>query len=112
MIDLTFLKNFTGNNPEKMKKYIQMFVSTAPNMIEKMEHAMKSSDFETIKITAHSLKPQLGYMGISSLESVAKNIEHYAGDQVNLEQLPALINQFKTDISAAIELLNSEMNQL
>ena len=112
MTDLTFLRQFTGNNPEKMKKYINMFVASAPTMVSSMENALSSGDYETIKITAHSLKPQIGYMGISTLEPSIKDIEHYAGERINLEQLPAMIGSFKSGISEAISALHSEMNQL
>jgi HPt (histidine-containing phosphotransfer) domain-containing protein len=89
--NLDFLKNFTGNDPEKMKKYINMFLGKAPDMLKDLKRHTEDKNWEEVKIIAHSLKPQSGYMGIKSLEQDLRTIEDLAGNQVRLEQLPAII---------------------
>jgi HPt (histidine-containing phosphotransfer) domain-containing protein len=89
--NLDFLKSFTGNDPDKMKKYINMFLGKAPEQLKDLKRHVEEKNWEEVKIIAHSLKPQSGYMGIKSLEQDLRTIEDYAGNQVRLEQLPALI---------------------
>jgi len=91
LTDMSFLSNFTGGDKEKIAKYIGMFLNAAPDHIEKMKSNIESQNYEDVKIAAHSLKPQLGYMGIKSLEETIIAIENYAGNNTNIDQLPGLI---------------------
>jgi HPt (histidine-containing phosphotransfer) domain-containing protein len=112
MIDLTFLKEFTGANPDKMKKYINMFLQSAPSHLAKMQESLVAGDYETVKITAHSLKPQMSYMGIKSQEQAIKDIESYAGNRSHLDELPAMVVEFKVAVEQAMVALQMELANL
>src|SRR5688500_5331358 len=99
--NLDFLKKFTGNDPEKMKKYINMFLGKVPEMLTDLKRHAEEKNWEDVKIIAHSLKPQSGYMGIKSLEQDLRVIEDYAGNQVRLEQMPALIQHVEQILEKA-----------
>lgn len=112
MTDLTFLKQFTGDNPEKLKKYINMFLTAAPGMMDNMEECLKTGDYDSLKVTAHSLKPQISYMGIKSQEQAIVDIESYAGNRSHLDELPGMIASFRMEVEKAIENLRNEMATL
>lgn len=112
MTDLTFLRQFTQGNPDKMKKYIGIFLQTAPGMLDKMKEALNRQDFETIRITAHSLKPQMAYMGIQSQEQAIKDIESYAGNSSQWSKIPFMLNNYDLEIRKALEQLTLEYQKL
>ncbi len=112
LIDMSFLRSFTGDNKEKMSRYINMFLQTAPAQLDNIEKTLRSGDFDSLRVSAHSLKPQLSYMGIKSQEPVVRMIEDYAGNQVNIDQLPALVSNFKSSLEAAFEQLRAELDLL
>jgi signal transduction histidine kinase/DNA-binding response OmpR family regulator len=93
--DMSFLKQFTGGNPEKMQKYIGMFLDNAPKLMDSMERALAAKDYPSIKIAAHSLKPQMSYMGIKEDVSNIFLIEQSAGASAHYETLPDLVNNLK-----------------
>jgi signal transduction histidine kinase/AmiR/NasT family two-component response regulator/HPt (histidine-containing phosphotransfer) domain-containing protein len=89
--DLSFLDQFTGGNQEKKKKYINMFLDNAPKLLEKIKNAAKDKDFEALRVAAHSMKPQMSYMGIQEETSNIFLIEQSAGQMAHREQLDDLI---------------------
>ncbi len=91
VIDMQFLKQFTGGNTEKMHKYINMFLDNAPRLLDSIEEALKNKDYPALKIAAHSLKPQLSYMGVKEEVSHIFMMEQSAGEPAHFERLPELV---------------------
>ena len=52
-INLTFLNSFTGGNPDKIKKYINMFLSHCPGQLNMMKEQLASGNFDGLRGTAH-----------------------------------------------------------
>jgi signal transduction histidine kinase/CheY-like chemotaxis protein len=59
LTDPRFLISFAGNDKEKQKKYINIFLLNAPKLLAQMQKGFDNNDTEMIKISAHSLKTQL-----------------------------------------------------
>jgi HPt (histidine-containing phosphotransfer) domain-containing protein len=108
--DLTFLQSFTGGNRDKMNKYINIFLQMCPGQLDAMQSLLASANYDALRATAHSLKPQITYMGIKQGEGIIKTIEQYAGEKINTEQLPELFKSFKEICEKAIVELQQEVN--
>lgn len=93
--DMQFLRQLTSNNPDKQKKYIGMFLENAPKLLDSIDKALAIKDYPTIKIAAHSLKPQLSYMGVKEEISKIFLIEQSAGEAAHFDTLPQLITNLK-----------------
>ncbi|MEI8278872.1 MAG: tetratricopeptide repeat protein [Bacteroidota bacterium] len=105
--DRQFLKQLTGGNIDKMQKYIGMFLDNAPKLLANMEQGLAKKDFPAIKIAAHSMKPQLGYMGIKEDVSHIFLIEQSAGESAHFDTLPQLIINLKRLCEKAFEELKN-----
>jgi len=105
--DMTFLKQFTNNNVEKMNKYIGMFLENAPKLLASIEHGLEEKDFTGIKVAAHSMKPQLSYMGVKEEISHVFLIEQTASEASHIDHLPPLINELKRVCAKAFEELRA-----
>lgn len=105
--DMHFLQQFTGGNPEKLRKYTGMFLDNAPKLLESMERALAAKDYPAVKIAAHSLKPQLSYMGVKEEVSKIFLIEQTAGAEAHHDTLPGLISNLKRLCAKAFEELKS-----
>lgn len=112
VIDMSFLKQFTGGNPEKQKKYISMFVDNGPELLKKINKALEEKDYESLRVAAHSLKPQLSYMGIKEEVSNIFLIEQTAGQPAHRDRLPRLIHQLQLLCTKAVEELRQELQEL
>lgn len=107
MVDLTFLKKFTKEDPKKMKRYISLYLDVAPKTFEEMKSNLKNEDWEQLRINAHSLKPQADFMGIDSLKEELIKIE----EAVKANNVDILENLFNAShiISTNSEKLLKEM---
>ena len=90
--DLRFLIDFTKGNDEKIKRYIGMYLSSTPQVINEIESLFSESNIESLALKAHSIKPQVQYMGASRLSEVLLQIENICQKNHNTEQLPELIS--------------------
>lgn len=89
--DMNFLRQFTGGNPDKQRKYIGMFLDNGPKLLQKIREALDAGDYESLKVAAHSMKPQLSYMGVKEEVSNIFLIEQTAGQSAHRESLPQLV---------------------
>jgi len=109
--DMTFLSSFAGGDTVRMKKYVGMFLQIAPQQLEKIRNALNSSDWDGVRSNAHSLKPQITYMGIKGGESLIKQIENDAASRTNVEAIPAMFSQLEELCNKAIVELDVFMKQ-
>jgi HPt (histidine-containing phosphotransfer) domain-containing protein len=110
--NLDFLKSFSKNDTTKMKKYIEMYLTTAQEKSMVMINAEQIKDFETLKIAAHTMKSQARYMGIISLDSIIVNIEHICNEQTEIEKLAPLVKKVTEILAESISELNSILKTL
>jgi len=75
MVELTFLRKFTKEDPIKMKRYISLYLDVAPKTFEEMKRNISTGEWEQLRINAHSLKPQADFMGINNLKEELIKIE-------------------------------------
>jgi signal transduction histidine kinase/DNA-binding NarL/FixJ family response regulator len=105
--DMQFLRQFTGNNPEKINKYVNMFLENGPRLLKQITEALAVGDFPTIKIAAHSMKPQLSYMGVKEDISHIFMIEQSAGESAHQDRLPQLVTNLIRVCEKAFEELRN-----
>ncbi len=108
--DRNFLKQFTGGNPEKMQKYISMFLENASKLLKSMDDALAAKDYLAVKIAAHSLKPQLSYMGVKEEVSHIFLIEQAAGAPAHYDTLPDRVKSLNMICNKAFEELKDISN--
>jgi HPt (histidine-containing phosphotransfer) domain-containing protein len=111
-INLTFLNSMTGGNKEKMAKYINLFLQHAPVLVSQMDSNLQNSDWASLKTASHTLKSQFSYMGAAEAQSLALQIEKNAGEQNNLDLLPAQVEQVKNIFQKACSELQDELTKL
>lgn len=110
MVDLTFLKQFTKNDPTKMKRYISLYLDVAPKTFEEMRLHLANGDWEQLRINAHSLKPQADFMGIASLKEELIKIEE-AVKLNNVDVLEKLLNESHSISRQSENILKGMLDQ-
>ena len=105
--DMAFLKQFTGGNPDKMNKYIGMFLDNAPKLLATIKSSLEQKDYPQVKVAAHSLKPQLSYMGVKEDLSHIFMMEQTAGESAHHDRLPQLLENLEMVCDKAFEELKT-----
>ena len=110
--NLSFLKSFAANDAAKISKYVNMFLTGAPQMLEQMKSQLQASDWKGLRTTVHSLKSQVKYMGIASAEELAITIEKHAAEETNLSALPEMVSRLESITNEACTELRDELTRL
>ena len=111
MVDLSFLKQFTKGDPQKIKRYIKLYLDVAPTTMEEMKRHLIQKDWDQLRIKAHSLKPQTDYMGIIELKEEFTKIEEavksndYDRIEVLLQSSFAIATQSEIELRSILEQL-------
>lgn len=110
MVDLTFLRKITKDDPIKMKRYISLYLDVAPKTFEEMQRNIKAGDWDQLRIHAHSLKPQADFMGINSLKEALFKIEEAVNNN-NLDGMTELFSETREIASRSEGLLREMLEQ-
>lgn len=94
-----------------MKRYIEMYLKSTPLVVEELFTDLRNKDYESLRLKAHSIKPQAQYMGISKLKECLIRIESTVKDGKGYEQLKSLIEEAKNINQQAVLELNQFLNQ-
>lgn len=89
--DMTFLKDFTEGDPDRMKKYIGLYLKLLPDNLQKMDAAISAQDNNTLVSVIHAMRPHLNYMGMKEAAELAAEIESYVHDQKHLNKISEMI---------------------
>lgn len=90
-----FLESFTKGNKEKQDKYIRMFLDNCPRLMKQIEITLANKQYEELRVAAHSMKPQLAYMGVAEDISNILLIERSAGSGTHRDQLPEWVTHLR-----------------
>jgi HPt (histidine-containing phosphotransfer) domain-containing protein len=110
--DLEFLKEFCNGDTERMKKYISIYLKSTPANLEKISIAKESNDFETLKLTVHSMKPHLSFMGMTKDAKIAAEIEAQCLKNAASRELDDLLALLIQDCKRSIEELNLSLQTI
>jgi PAS domain S-box-containing protein len=106
IVDTEFILNFTKGKIERIEKMVQMFLEETPEELINLEEYFHSKQYSNLKTIAHSFKPKYTYMGMSHLSEIAKQIEHNANVEENLEETKLLIETLKEETQKAYRELS------
>ncbi|MDA3890675.1 MAG: ATP-binding protein [Salinivirgaceae bacterium] len=89
------LKKIYQDNQEKIIKIVSMCFDSIPNELTEIQNAYDKNEWKILRNKAHSLKPKLGYLGMESMQTNAKNIELSSQNEAERENIKALISEIK-----------------
>jgi len=112
LTDLSYLRSLTGGANDKMIKYIRMFLTGAPISMQQMDLYHVSKDYSGLRQTAHALKPQLGYFGAKGSEELVKEIERLSSEQIDVDRIPALLENFRKQYEIISTELETSLKEL
>ncbi|MCB0395916.1 MAG: Hpt domain-containing protein [Flavobacteriales bacterium] len=110
--DLSYLNDLSGGDPAFVVEMIDLFNDKIPEYLQQLENHMLKQDWQEVKALAHTIKPNIDYMGIDNLKEVVRRIEKLAGEETETEEIPALLSKMKEVCSEAIQELRVEADKL
>lgn len=87
-LDLSYLKDMSGDNAEFIIEMIDLFKSQTPVYIAELEVAVKEKNWTKVAGFAHKMKPTFAYVGREDAREHMQMIENNANQLKDLETLP------------------------
>lgn len=107
-IDLTFLKDMAAGNQNFLDEIVEMFISSTPETLAKMQDAVSGNDWVKVKALAHKLKSSMFLVGIKELEMNMIAIEQNAADETDRHLVQRLLDRTRRICDLAIPKLKAQ----
>ena len=91
LFDLAFLTKFTKGDAAKIGQYISTYLRTSERIFQELAEAHNSGNADDVYVKAHTVKPQVQYMGIQSLQEAIIKIEEVAKSNPGSPELSELV---------------------
>ena len=99
--DLRKILDRLGGEETLLHEVIEIFIDQAPKHIDTLRGALAQGNAEAVEKTAHCMKGELAYLGISEVSQKARELEEL-GRKHDLEPASRIFASFETDISAIV----------
>ena len=111
-MNTNFLDKYTGGDQDLAIQLIEIFLKQAPDAIQKIEAALKTSNWKEIHSVSHKLKSSVAIFELDELKKILINIEEYSRDHDHLGMVPRLFSEFKDGIRIPICNLEAELKMM
>jgi len=100
-----------SGNSALAKEFLDQFIHELPKHREVMLHAMKTSCYESLEQTAHSLRGACGFCGVPKLERSLAKLE-YLAQHIDADDAYQNLNQALNDSIRHIDAVIQAHTQL
>jgi len=87
-----------GGDEDLLQEVVEIFLHEVPKHTATLGQAITEGDMEAVNRAAHTLKGELGYLGILEISQKAREIEE-CGEKSNLRLAASLFTAFETEVS-------------
>ena len=111
-VDLTQLRNLTGNDRGFMIEILEMIQTQSPETVEQMSSQYQNGELKELSAAAHKFKSSINVLGNPGLIDLMKNIELTALDVGGDTQLDSLMSEFEQVCDQLLGHIQEEVAQL
>lgn len=111
-VNFEFLEQLTEGDNERKQFYVSTFIDEVMPLINQITVSCSEQEWEQVRKIAHTLKPQLHYVGAVQTEKLVISIEGMIAEASDRRMLKLKINQLKTEVEIIISELQSELLNL
>jgi HPt (histidine-containing phosphotransfer) domain-containing protein len=93
-----------GGDEKLLYEVLDIFIAQAPQHVDTLRRALAQGDAEAVQRTAHSMKGELGYLGMVKVLEHARKLEEL-GRKSELEEAARVFVCFEPEIAAIVEAM-------
>jgi PAS domain S-box-containing protein len=107
IIDLSILAQILGNHPEKIRKYVMMFLDLTQKAIVEIETALAHGDMATLSALGHRTKASARTVGAMGFGELCQALEQLQGDG-DIERARDIVMQMRILLAQISMNINKE----
>lgn len=104
-------KNFKGR-PSLQIEMFDIFLNQLPLAIDQMGKGLRENDLKVFHYDAHRIKSTINIVDLPKLKPIISKMDEYCYRKINLEELPALYEQFKKQAALDVQLIHAKKETL
>ena len=108
LYSLTDLEIMSDGDSAFITTMKQIFEEEILISLNKITQAFAAGDYNTIRVTAHTMKPSIDNLHILSIKEEIRQLEHGAARQAPLEELRPAAEKVDSVLKAVIEDMKKE----
>ena len=113
IINLTYLKSHSPNNPKFLRDMIEMLLKETPHYISEMKHCIATQNWDGLHSSTHKIKPSINFLGFPKhISDAAKEMDDYASDKKNLNLIDDLFLKVDGAFKQAYVELKEELKNI
>lgn len=105
IIDMSFLDEMSGGDPEFKKDMINLFIEKIPNQVAQLEEAFKKTDYDSVRKLAHNMKSSMDIFMLQDLSNCLSIIEEEASYGKFTADVLDKMNIFSCGIEEVVKIL-------
>lgn len=106
--DLTHLREMLGGDVTAIKRMVKIFMENTPSMIQEMRTEFAAGNLEKVGNLAHKLKSSIDIFNIANLKTEIRDIENFAKEQSNPEELGLLIKKAYIQMEVVFQQISDD----
>ena len=107
IIDLSILSKMLGNQPDKIRKYVMMFLDLTQEAIVEIEIALAHGDMAMLSVLGHRTKSSARTVGAMGFGELCQALEQLK-DGGDTEQARDIVVQMRTLLAQISENINKK----
>jgi signal transduction histidine kinase/CheY-like chemotaxis protein/HPt (histidine-containing phosphotransfer) domain-containing protein len=104
--NLEYLTDFCEGDQARMTKYIEMFLASAPILLDKIKIALRNNDNAEIASLMHGYKTKFMMMGMIAAQELAAEIEMKCLQENNLDSVDSMLIGLVQQVEIAVSELD------
>lgn len=108
LYNLDHLLKMANGNTNFIHKMVNMFLHEVPKSIKQLQQYLEEEEYNRVFAIAHKMKPSFEMFGVESLKTPILQIETFAKEKNNLEQIYPLITTVKEVSKKVMDQLEAE----
>jgi CheY-like chemotaxis protein/HPt (histidine-containing phosphotransfer) domain-containing protein len=92
-----------------LRELLTIFLDESPKHLTGLQRAIETGNSEEIERTAHSMRGELGYLGLANAAQTAKDLERL-GHECNLQPVAGLLVSLKAEVSAVSKVMRGVLD--
>ena len=112
LFDLVNLEEMLGGDKEAVFQMVKIFLQATPESLSELVRSYEKNDMNGVSKLAHKLKSSVDIFCIDEIKADIRKLENNTREQINMDEVPGLVEKIDSILSAAIEQVKEEKIRL
>ena len=112
LFDLANLSEMLGGDKNAIYQMVKIFLQATPESMNELNICYNKNDLNGVSKLAHKLKSSIDIFCVNDIKQDIRRLENNTRDNINIDELPDLVQKINTILTLTIEQVKAEKEVL